>query len=48
MQIYSIMADRDRAEVRDQIRATAAQLAERLGLRTASDRKTARKLFDGS
>ncbi len=48
MQIYSIMGDRDRSEVRDQIRARAAQLGERLGLRSASDRKAVRTLFDGS
>ena len=39
------MADRDRAEVRDQIRARVAKMAERLGLRTSSDRKPVRNLF---
>ena len=39
------MADRDRAEVRDQIRDRAASMAERLGLRTSSDRNPVRKLF---
>ena len=40
------MADRDKSEVREQIRARVREVGERLGLRTSSDRKAVSKLSD--
>ena len=40
------MADRDKSEVREQIRARVREVGERLGLRTSSDRKAVSKLLD--
>ena len=37
------MADRERAEVRERVRARVGEVGERLGLRTPSDRQRVRR-----